>query len=132
MQTRSHGCFWLLGGGVKACCRADFGCVDLVEKFRSLEVEKDLIIILSAETSLRLMSACSPRPLWESGFADGAGETAKTATPRIANGLSRQELCSEGETPRAWSKSKTGKNFKLSWGETNSGEGSNHSREVLS
>ena len=28
---------------------------------------------------------------------------------RIANGLSRQELCSEGETPRAWSKSKTGK-----------------------
>ena len=30
---------------------------------------------------MRLMSACSPRPLWESGFADGAGETAKTATP---------------------------------------------------
>ena len=31
---------WLLlafRGGVKACCRAGFGCVDLVEKFRSLD-----------------------------------------------------------------------------------------------
>ena len=44
------------------CCRADFGCVCLVEKFRSLEVEKDLKIILSAETSLRLIFTLSPRP----------------------------------------------------------------------
>ena len=68
MKTRSHGCFWLLGGGVKACCRAGFGWVGLVEKFRSLEVEKDLIIILSAETSLftpDAQLARSPRPLWE-------------------------------------------------------------------
>ena len=41
----------------------------------------------------------SPRPFGENGFADGAGETAKTATLRIANGLSQQELCSESETP---------------------------------
>ena len=56
---------WLLlvfRGGVEACCRAGFGCVDLVEKFRSLEVEKDLIIILSTETSLCLIIAIPPRP----------------------------------------------------------------------
>ena len=39
--------------------------VGSVEKFRSLEVEKDLKIILSTETSLHLMSACSPRPIGE-------------------------------------------------------------------
>ena len=79
MKTRSHGCFWLLGGGVKACCRAGFRRIDLVEKFRSLEVEKDLKIILSAETSLRLMSACSPRPI--TAPTSQVGEVAVVRTP---------------------------------------------------
>ena len=55
--------FGFFGGGVEACRRAGFGYVDLVEKFRSLEVEKDLIIILSTETSLRLIFAPISRPI---------------------------------------------------------------------
>ena len=49
--------------GAKVCCRANSGCVGLVEKFRSLEVEKDLIIILSTETSLRLIIAIPSCPI---------------------------------------------------------------------
>ena len=67
------------GGGVKACYRAGFGCVDLVEKFRSLEVEKDLIIILSTKNSLCLIFVLSLRPI--TAPTSQVGEVAVVRTP---------------------------------------------------
>ena len=51
-------------GGGEPSIGVDFRRIDLGEKFRSLAVEKNLIIF-STETLLRLIFAHSPRPLWE-------------------------------------------------------------------